>query len=594
MDVQPRLFARDYTFQVGAHGFQACPCIKSFGSVFERGRVANHRLVSLKLLSYSSFLSFYLHERRVVSLLSSFFSLLMSQETPPDVLALILQQLNLVDFCAAANTCNVWHVTARKKTAWPKSKVGALVFPDWPQRLPGARSLTETVWASCTHVSHYDRHGFESLNRQWLGRLSTELVHVSTLSFVVHTQISAPYLAELGGPLLGRLTSLRTNQVTLVQATSRDRLIHLTIAPHILIQDDREWMRLLPTLSNLMHVTVEVEYHGGVFGKALAQLADAHHTLRSITLPTSNELARHVMIGLLPNYWNSWGEPRLDLSSICILTNAPRQAGLLHQILARMPRLETFTCSLPINTTTTTSWLPFQSPEAKDLVDCDQQLESLTCSPGDLLSAPHPAHFANLFDLTLYDFNCVQYDQLVLKYKPFMRLAHLCLSSCGYQLEERDVGALAPHITHLSMNEFMMWAIHTSLLTGKWYTAVSSCFAGLSKLTQLHHLELVGNAWSDWRCPTDTTVITRAILTGMQQSLCWRHVTCARVPADMYVDSSHSFPPEQLALVRWHVVAYGKNAHAATTVVYRPRVRMSRWRLWVPGLRSHQVVWDRV
>jgi hypothetical protein len=48
-----------------------------------------------------------------------------------------------------------------------------------------------------------------------------------------------------------------------------------------------------------------------------------------------------------------------------------------------------------------------------------------------------------------------------------------------------------------------------------------------------------------------------------------------------------------LKLVRWHVVDV-EHGNQASITSYRPRLEASRWRTWVPGLQSHQVVWDRL
>jgi hypothetical protein len=508
---------------------------------------------------------------------------------PDDLLALICCQLNLKDFLAAASVCRSWYAAARKKAAWPKTRtMGPLVFDDRQcVQTPDARPLSQTIWASCTSVSYHDRHGFECLGRAWLGKVSAELVEVSTLSFVIRTPHSVPSLAELSAPLFSRLTSLRTNQVTLVQATSRERLVHLAIVPCISLEHERDWLELLPTLSNLTHVTVDLGcyYYTFWFGKELARLADTHHTLQSITLPTSHRRANHVLQALQGALHFGSPTPVMpvwNLSSIRVLTNVPD--GFLHTIFTYMPCLVTYACSPP-------NWLPKSEKCHQRASDNEPRLESLACSSADLWLTK-PAWLAHLTHLDIYDLNGYQYDTLIVTHGPFLRLIRLCLPPGGHRLEERQIDMMAPHLTQLSMCESMLWGVHINP-PGDRYRA-SPCVANLCKLARLEHLELFRYVTDEWKCTNDTTVITRTLLYAMVQSPCWRKVTCTRVPAAIRLDDQTECSPEQLALVRWHVVDQNKDTLPGNgVVVYRPHIHVARWRSWI-GLRARQVVWERV
>jgi hypothetical protein len=153
---------------------------------------------------------------------------------PSDVLALILQQLDLADFCAAASTCRSWHTAARKKPAWPKTVVRPLVL-----RLPGVnvRPLSRTVWAACTNLA-LNQSSFHAMHLL-LERIGHELVHVSTMSLTFDTKMTVEHAFwEPHTDLLSRLTKLRTNVPSLVKATALYRLTSLTIMRY---NHDYDW-----------------------------------------------------------------------------------------------------------------------------------------------------------------------------------------------------------------------------------------------------------------------------------------------------------------------------------------------------------------
>jgi hypothetical protein len=406
-------------------------------------------------------------------------------------------------------------------------------------------------------------------------------MYVTALSVIIH----APGFHSWKGScrlLLGRLRVLRTNQHMLVRATSRERLKRLIIVPTC---DERYWMDLMPTLAGITHVGIEREYRAAhFFGKVLAQLVTAsHQTLRSIALPRDCERARQCLTELL-----HYNHSTTDFSSIRVLTNAPRLAGTLHAVLTRMPHLVKYTCVPPSLSPNWTSRLPPIKEKAKHH---DAHLVSLACYATDLLSLHSRSALSfsclrHLTDLSIY---CAEHDEYVqlemLMRRPLVRLLRLRLSPCGAFMNEIDIQSFAPNLEQLSLCEHTMWDIDC-------FHRVSASLMNLSKLTRFQHLELDNYYLSTGYHVTDTDT-TCALLEGMMQSTCWRQVTCARTPTAVFVEPDTIWPEQlaQLALIRWHVTVNDK----MTTISYRPRVHLSRWRSWFPGvLRACQVVWDRV
>jgi hypothetical protein len=521
-----------------------------------------------------------LDKTQTTNLSLSFFFFMAQSCVPDDVLALILRQLGLVDFCAAAGTCRVWHAAARKRAAWPKSKM--LVFD---KQLPYARDappLSQTAWAGCTKVAYRGSYGFEQLNRRWLGKISDELVYVSDLSVLIsNIQCSEVdiYLGDLCRPLLKRLTRLHTNQVALVQATSRENLVSLTIEGNVPFRDEPIWTHVLVTLSSLTHVRIDL--YGGVvwLGKALAQLANDYHVLRSIVLPPTEESAKQCLLGLF--------DYELDLSSIRTLTNLPAQLGTLYSVLKRMPHLVEYTCvpfgeSERYNSSLPSLLSSENNNNNNDKSDGGSQLASTSCEAHDFLFHPWLiSSFCNLTDLTLYDFGHCQYDWLEQVMRSYVRLVRLCLPGRSLVWKMKQIGGLAPHLEQLSLCETMMWERRHRL---------SACFTHLSTLAHFQHLELMRDKCIDWGFPATATETTSALLQGMLRSPRWRQITCSRMPVPIRVRSD-TFASKQLELVRWNVVSSGRTQ---TIVSYCPRLVASRWRTWVPGLRSHRVIWTRI
>jgi hypothetical protein len=507
----------------------------------------------------------------------------MSQGAPADVLALILQQLHLVDFCAAAATCTMWHTAARKKAAWPKTIIGPLVFHVPLVCVPDARSLENTVWAACTNVTHHDSHNEPDaldLFGKWTEKVNKELLHVTDLSVLINSSYRDLNMRHVDSyrSQFERITSLHTNQVAFAQATSRERLVSLTIEGVVSVYDTLAWLNLIPTLASLTRIRVNLFAHevravrAVPFGKAFAQLAHAHHTLRSIVLPHDCEMARYCLMGLLDPELSD-----LNLSSIHTLTNVPRLPGTIDSILTRIPHLIECMCA-PYRK----SWLP---PLAKnDNHHHGGGLVSLSCNARDLSSSPKiAASCSNLAELDICDLGYSNTAKLQRMIRSYVRLTSLRLSDGHLVFANKNIGDFAPHLQQLSVCESAIWTLPTE---GGW--SVSICFAHLSTLAHLRHLELTHSCGF----PGTDTNATRALLQGMVRSPCWRQVTCGKMPVAIRVDSN-VFSSEQLKLVRWHVVDV-EHGNQASITSYRPRLEASRWRTWVPGLQSHQVVWDRL
>jgi hypothetical protein len=78
------------------------------------------------------------------------------------------------------------------------------------------------------------------------------------------------------------------------------------------------------------------------------------------------------------------------------------------------------------------------------------------------------------------------------------------------------------------------------------------------------------------------------VLTSMLASRHWRHVTSYLPPVQIRIDDNRDVDSASLAHIQWHVIV-PKQAHPDT---YRPRIQISRWRAWIPGMRAKQIVWD--
>jgi hypothetical protein len=248
----------------------------------------------------------------------------MSCFVPDDLVALILCQLSLVDFLSAATTCRAWRTAARKRAAWPTAV--CVAFNLLSAHSLRSRPLVNTVWASCGCLYIVDDPwGYESL---------LSLPHVSDLSLICKTIHESTILSS-GRSMLARLTSLRTNSVALVHATSYDCLTRLTIANPCQHMDG--WLQVLPKLTSLTHVKFDTtimahDVKFNMLGRTLAQLIHSHHTLHTIQLPP---ISSCICDGLL-------SDPALDLSSLRTLSNAPLDTRIMCRIIRRLPCLSTY------------------------------------------------------------------------------------------------------------------------------------------------------------------------------------------------------------------------------------------------------------
>jgi hypothetical protein len=482
---------------------------------------------------------------------------------PDDLLALIIQQLNLEDFCAAASTCRGWHAAARKKTAWPIA-AGWIAFHSVMVSVPGARPLSQTAWAACKRIS------VQSM--QQLSRLAVELVHVTALSFVSYARYDL-FPDSHCRALLERLTSLSTDQVELVQGTSHDKLTSLTIHSNPRTNEEYfKWMRTLSELHSLTHIRLDVhcDHRGEMLGQVLARLANAHRILRSIELPTDEASSGRIFSGLISGHSNN--SSLWNLSSIRTLIHAPRPTLLLWNALSRMPRLTNYACLSPSMSLVRKSHLPSLFTQPLDEEETPQlaSLELQTCYYHIEHSWLEPC-LLTLTELCIHLFD----DGLR---GPYPRLRRLRLMS-GHDFLMRDVVSIAPRLEQLSMNEAMIWRIHNRFKTPTLF--VSS----LSRLSHFQHLELCN--WT-WYHPVEST---RALVQGMMQSPCWRHVTSPMMPVTIHIRENLS--SETLHAIRWHVMTPGSHQ----LITFRPRIQVSRCPAWVLnlcGVSLYQIVWTRL
>jgi hypothetical protein len=485
----------------------------------------------------------------------------MSERIPDDVLALVFQHLSLNDFCAAAGTCRVWHAAARKKAAWPKT-IGYILFN--LQSVRGVRKLSQTAWAACARVTLPGYSNSTDL-REWIVHVGDELVCVSDLSLVRNEPMQHLLGMKSWSSLLGRLTSLRTNRIELVQATSRERLSSLTIARPVMQVE--EWTCLLPALESLTHIRLEEELHSFSFGRALATLTKKHRKLKSVELPYRLRSSQEVLRGTLHCH-----SDLDDFSSILTLTHAPRGLATACIALARLPSLVIYACAPPPQFTSHIS----------------------------LLVNPH-AH-TNLVSLALDSFNARAYQRL----EPYMRhlvefsiyrhmdhysgplgsfscLRLLRLPPRYLSFATQDMTCLAPRLEQLSICESMMWLRHGPR------AGVSPCVKSLSTLPHFQHLELRTCTDPQFQL-VDAGILTRTLFHGMESAHQWTEVTCSVMPVSLVANATFVSFVSKLASMRWHVI----QDDGSKTVTYRPRLRISRWRAWVLGLHPYQVFWDRV
>jgi hypothetical protein len=492
----------------------------------------------------------------------------MSQRMPNDLLALVFCQLHLDEFCAAAGTCMAWHAAACKKTAWPKAV--SWICLQHPETNCG-RPLSKTVWAACRGISlSHAIHSDNVINFiNWVEQIHKELVHVKALSVVCTVELEDNSLSDSCQAWLSRLTELRTNMQSLVQSTSRERLTHLTIAAHTNLYKD-SWLPLLLTLSGLTYVRITASCDVDVLGRVLAQLADKYHALRTIEFPANAYRVKELFRGL-----DAGHAAHLDLSSIRTLINAPRSVSFILHALRAFPSLTSHVSN--------TTWLPSPpllqlQPEPEPHEPLPTRLLSLSidryCTT---YSAWIDPYLANLTELSVHDTAFGLSGPL-----PRLRLLRLPPSYDALFIDT-DLAFFAPNLEQLWLFEPMMWK------TYEFKRRLSPCFASLSRSQHLTHVNL--QTYYPDRCAVTQEILTRTLFHFMLNSHSWHQVTCHVIPVSIHLDKSDRAcaSSASFASLRWHVVQ-----ECTKLGTYRPCIKTSRWRAWVPGLHTHRVVWERV
>jgi hypothetical protein len=452
---------------------------------------------------------------------------------------------------------------------------------------PGTRPLAETVWVACTRVGDLeegndadfvhrrllrwrdDSHS-NALRCQWLRKINTELLHVSDFSCVYDARCE---MSESCRALLHRVTTLRTNQVAMAQFTARTRLVSLTIAR---MNDDANWIRLLPTLTGLTHIRLETYtlWNSSCFGRALAQLADAHHRLRSIDLPLGvDQLTGRC---LLEDLLGHARDLSLDVSSVCVLKNAPPQIELMQHAFAAMTRLVAYVSS-PYGVLADFPWMGSSLSSFDDDKNADDRLVFLELPTYDFTHPWIEARLFHLVQLVIHESTCGglvgPYPSLQCLYTPSSYFSHL---------DTRHMSSIAPNLEYLSMYESSIWH-----LSDQQY-CVLPCFASLSSLPHFQHLTIRPALWHS---VGDPAILTRVLLQGMVDSPCWRHVTCINMPVTITM-SGNPYTLEQLMLVRWHYIPQYKRL----VISYRPRLQALSWSTLRSAfhMNSCRIVWEFV
>jgi hypothetical protein len=472
----------------------------------------------------------------------------MSQETPSDVLALIFQQLTLVDFLSAATTCHAWHAAARKRAAWPKTV--RIKFSPYFTHSLYSRPLKHTVWASCSCLA-IEKDQFP---HGWLWALA--LPHVFDLS-VVCEPIHESFILEACRPMFARLTSLRTSSVVLAQAVSYNRLTCLTITTPC--QGKDAWLNVLPKLTSLTYLKVDTCVHqrydvsSKMLGHVLAQLIHSHHTLHTIHLPFYVTCKNIILDGLL-------SDPTLDLSSLRTLLGVPLDTPTMCRVIRSLPCLSTYNGQsgkghlndLPLKDDDDNNEEPGIRSLTLEKYSRDLNPYLMSCLP-------------RLTNLTVYStvgvigVSCVHLRRL---YLPELYMPHSFPHAYSF----------APNLEQLSIGETRDYLASYGLEI-------------LSRIPRLQHLELRNsNTWGDMES------FTRVLMTHMAQSLSWRHITCENMPSSFHLSRGTVLAPSlPFSLVRWHVLQDERVTHT-----YRPRLRLSQWRLWIRGLSTQRITWERV
>jgi hypothetical protein len=483
----------------------------------------------------------------------------MSQCVPDDVMALVFRQLDLVDFCAMASTCRVWHTAARKPAAWPKTAPS--VQMDMHRMC--ARPLSQTVWAASTAIS-----GRPDDPSQWLGKIN-ELQHVSTLALIGNSNFRYCTF-EAYSALLHRVTTLETNVPSLALAVhGGGRLVSLTIVTYF----SWDWTRVLSKLDTLTHLRMDSlpDQHPR-FGDALGKLVNRHGQLRSIQLPKCTWASSDLLQCILY-------DPTCNLSSLRTLTYVPVTPNFVNRILERIPQLKTC-ISAPLETQCRhTQWITQHA--ARMDTSNSIGLASLAIHDGYYNYIGYYCTFerilSGLTELTIY-----RDMRNVLAWPgTYPRLRVL-------RIVEKDGSDPSLRITPVSFPNLETFSYCSSL---SWLRTQDSpaWLTDLLSLSHFRHLDLHACRYSDVTS-TNAGTLTRTLLAGMTKSPTWRVVTCSIQPSTIYIDPTLfvSFP---WALVRWHVYT---SHHTARIITFRPRIYASSWRSWVPGLLVHQVVWERV
>jgi hypothetical protein len=487
------------------------------------------------------------------------------------VLALILQRLTLVDFQAAASTCRSWHNAARKKAAWPCTE--PRVCLDMRHVCASnARPLSCTVWAACTSVTCADwqRGGAAS---QGLERVAVELTHVRNLSIKVPFEGDA--VRQRYGHLTSRLTSLRTNN----PALAGESLQHLTI----LSQIHDEWAQQLPTpvFSRLEHLVFcgKTQTLTGVAAAAI-QLARTYgrlHTIEFAPRERGDALDEYLFQELLSN-----ARDGARLTSIKSLINAPSKH--LSKVLERFPCLTQLTLRAP------PSFSSRLVLDASDKPSNDSEHLARLAIYKDLFDfdwfdAPRLEHIVDLSASSHQLSNEFFFDKF-----PRLRLLRLIPPARIRGPVHTPIAPLPPLLRQLSVCEptqdkhyespeplLLSWTDGDNDLT-----TVTQFINQVSRLTHMEHIEfrpLSPSALEERLF--DMTTMTILLVTAMVQTPSWRHVTWDRPPVTI---ASQGLTRPQLAPLRWHTLR----------ATYQPHLEHSRWRVWLPGMDAHHIIWREV
>jgi hypothetical protein len=496
-----------------------------------------------------------------ISFLFSFFPL-PSMYVPDNILALVLQRLSLHDFQSAAGTCRVWHAAARKKASWP-CKVARIAFKSVDFSLsPGARPLSQTVWAACTSVAYPDRLVHSEGTLIQLEKTMSELIHMRSLSVVFCARSNALYQQSMK-----HLTALRTNSCAFVE----NALDAGCILRRLDIVDTRElsnmetWVRVLPMLTSLEHICIgHNTYQSIQFSRALAELIHACHRLHTIELTSFLLEDTRPTLGAFFSHLREHGN-KYDLSSIRSFLYVQSHPDMLPLALVHFPRLIRFEHSAH-HPLLRRSYMYDEGLSISVAVETHlQQLELTDLQPNAGSYSSIVPHLLGLLDLTIYH---------ALYPIDYRTLFHACPHVQRLYLPNTIDTAvpwdtLPSSLRYLSVDD-------VAIVTGNvWVVSVASL-----AWIQRNSIQFAENI-----ARLDQFEVIRPILSAMVRSPRWRHVTWNRPhpPSNM---SARGFTHAQLAPIRWYVAGSDKT--------YRPCIVYSCWRSWIPGMDTQRIVWREV